>query len=194
MVPHDYEMTSNNLKQLLITARVHYYDTDSCLVLLKTGKPLEKARKVLKVGSPAYGFYKDEIDGDLQMESFASLGPKNLSYRLVPKDPTSTKEASTVVKVRGFTLKSAMQQECISHEGMTTMLKAFVEDKEKQQVEIKMFQMQSNRKDQTVSNYVCTKNYRNDSYNKRMILDMDNNPDFTTVPYGAKHLNFVDLL
>ncbi len=122
------------------------------------------------------------------IRNFCSLGPKQYAY-------LSGEEK--VVKVRGFTLKSAAALDKLNFDTMNDMLKDWVVNRNTRTVDISMFTMKGDRLQQTVTSMDITKKYRNDGFAKRFLplgpgqehlLD----EQFTSFPYGARSLNFAD--
>lgn len=142
----------------------------------------------LNVGCRAYGSYKYEVDRPL--ESYVALGPKNYSvaYRNDAHDLLS------IVRVRGFSLKSREAIEKMNHDSMKKMLRNWVVHGIKESVTTKQFQMRIDRHKQTVTNRYTKKVYKNhlDSKRKR-VEDPDANLEFTTHPFGCKHDRFSDV-
>ena len=118
--------------------------------------------------------------------SFVSMGAKNYSY--------VEESGLTTTKVRGFTLRPKQAQNALNHNSMAELLKSWVLDNEKKTISVKVSGMRPSKRSQTVKNYTSKKVYRNDTFNKRYVVKLDNKPDsyFTTVPFGCKSYNFVD--
>ena len=118
--------------------------------------------------------------------SFVTLGAKNYSYL--------EENGNAVTKVRGFTLKSQQQKDQLNLDTMTEMLKAWAIDGERKTIKTETSGMRPSKRTQTVKNYVSTKVYRNDTFNKRYVARLHNTPNsyFTTVPFGCKSYDFVD--
>ena len=99
-----------------------------------------------------------------------------------------------IVKIRGFTLTSEQALASMNHVKMIHMLKDWVVQRKKQTVKTTSFRMLADRKSQSVRNCESVKIYRNDTFDKRRLpnVDEDANPSFLTMPYGAKHDKFAD--
>ncbi len=151
------------------------------------------------MGSPAYGAYKYEYDVK-SILSYSSLGPKNYSLLLeLLKENKKTKKwkkvLEEVVKVRGFSLNSKKSKSKLNHIEMSKAIHSFLRN-EACNIILDTFQMRPQRKRQTICNKIIQKVYRNSGFDKRMILEkrQENNPSIYSVPFGAKHLYFQDIM
>ena len=133
------------------------------------------------MGSPVHGAYKMEVDNEIQ--SYACLGPKNYTLKLV--------DGRETVKVRGFSLRHDEASRTLNHESMRNLISRWIEEKQKNVVVTPAFSMKIDRRKQEIYNGVLSKKYRNDGFDKRAILSDDAN--FSTRPFGARHERYADL-
>jgi hypothetical protein len=140
----------------------------------------------LNLGSPVYGAMKDEMKGK-PIDSFISLSSKNYSLKDV--------DGRETVKVRGFTLKHKAAIRQLNFDNMKRLMEAWIRGEE-ESVQTRQFSMKISRKDHSVKNSVMVKTYRNNCFDKRWILDknMTSNPCVNTIPFGAKHDKFEDIV
>jgi hypothetical protein len=135
-----------------------YYDTDSCIYVLRPG-----------MKEPPTGDYLVDLTNELPphryIEEFVSGGPKNYAYRL--------DNGVEVCKVRGFTLNFKNSQ-LINYQAIKDMV---VNGKEGKTV-VNPCKISRDSRKRKIYNRKEKKNYRM-VYTKRAIL-----PDLNTVPYG----------
>jgi hypothetical protein len=163
--------------------RLFYTDTDS-IIFDMPRRETEAFAKDFKLGSPSYGFYKEETVGDII--SYCSLGCKN--YSLV------TDADEHIVKVRGFSLSGKHARDLLTAKTIREMTEAFLKRELREQT-TEQFSMRINRQRCTVTNAVLKKKYTNKTFDKRFVIvsDLEQNPHGETVPFGAKHTNYSDV-
>lgn len=135
------------------------------------------------IGSPSYGYYKEETKGEIL--NFYSLGCKNYNFK--------TDAGEIVTKVRGFTLNNEKAKETLNSEKMYEMIIKFLKNECMRQNSTQ-HNMKIHRRHFTVMSAYLDKNYSNQTFDKRFVLDKSilTNPTVKTLPYGCKHSNFSD--
>lgn len=158
---------------------LYYSDTDSIIFSYKKNAAVWKQiEETFNIGSKVYGAYKIETKSPISQ--YCSLGAKNYAI--------TTTDGEETVKVRGFTLKDDNVKKIINHTSMRDILRDWVEKETRRTLKVTTKGMKPNRKRQTVKNYIGTKNYRNDTYDKRWVLKDD--PNMTTLPFGIRSMSF----
>lgn len=150
--------------------RVLYYDTDSVIFTAKNNEFIPKTGYFL-------GMLTDEVfmndDPERYITKFISLGPKNYSIEIFsPK----TKKYSYNCKVKGLSLNFETSS-IVNFDKMEQLLKAFVEQNQREQVYVPQFIIKTTNQYQ-VKSVNFNKIYRI-TYNKRILK-----PDYTTRPFG----------
>jgi hypothetical protein len=164
--------------------RLFYTDTDS-IVFDMPRDEVTQFEVETRLDSPVYGLYKKETKGDIL--SFCSLGCKN--YSIV------TDAGERIIKVRGFSLSGDQTRQLLTPEKMKAMTEAFLRKEASEEV-AHQFSMKVDRHRCTVTNKVLQKKYSNQTFDKRFISDRDleTNPFAETIPFGARHTNYSDLM
>ena len=158
-------------------ARIFYTDTDS-IIFDAPAAPLETWTRRLKetflLGWTVHGAYKNEVDQEII--SYACLGPKNYTLKL--------KDGTEIVKVRGFSLRHDEASRALNHDSMRQLIVRWLRERKVEIVTTSAFSMKIKRRPAKVYNSVLQKRYRNDGFDKRVILSDDLN--FTTFPLCAR--------
>jgi len=141
-------------------------------------KQFKRLSQEIHLNSPSYGYYKEEINGDIT--SFSSLGCKN--YAIVSKNPPER-----LLKVRGFTLSdSPSGRTFLTAEDMKTMINKFLLGESEERVH-KQFQMKLNKNETSVHSSIVEKRYANDTFDKRFIYNVLS-PCAESIPYGTMYI------
>lgn len=174
------EMARVTREMLRLNVLPVYEDTDSKWCIVPSDTDLKAFEERFKIGCPSFLGFKYETSHEI--DQFFCLGSKNYSFR--------TADGATLVKSRGFTLKSRQAQNELNHDVVRELLSLFLEGKEKT-VSSECFRMKINRQTATVHNSSVRKQYSNFLYDKRMIVK-DDSQTAVTLPFGVKHCNFND--
>ena len=160
-------------------ARIYYTDTDSIILGINKNIPIP-----LPFGN-AYGEFKHEVDGEIL--SFYSLGPKN--YCLTVKQ-NEKEELTHTVKARGFYLKSGWSLQEVNVNTFRTFIDSLLQDGENSLVKyVPQFQIRTNKNTRQLSSVLYFKQFRNDTYNKRVYFTGPNKPHYT-LPFGYSQKMF----
>ena len=174
------EMAQATQKMLKKNCLIFYGDTDSQFVAVPKTADMEAFKREFKIGSRAFSGFKFETETPLR--EFCCLGSKNYSY--------CTKDGSSCVKSRGFTLKSKKAKQELNHDTVRELLQLFL-NREEKTVTSESFRMKINRQTATVHNATMIKKYSNFLYDKRMLVEEDK-ITAVTLPFGLKHCQFAD--
>ena len=175
------DMMKDIRKLMSMGARIYYTDTDSVIFDCED-EMLDPISEAFNMGSKAYGAYKFETDS--RIVRFATLGAKNYAYM--------TASGKIVVKVRGFVLTNKEAARAVNLDSMWDMLTKFARG-ERETVSATHFSMRIDRKRQEVRNTSVTKQYSNSVFDKRFIVDPDEDECLSTAPFGIKSFDYADV-